>query len=162
MASDTDDATVTRTDVLPAVTVLKTADPLTVPETGGDVKFTYEVKNTGTVTAWITSLSDDKFGTLAGDDDCKVGTELAAGASCTFDATFAVPAGVAGSTHTDVFTGGVKQLGMMKALLRERLEARLGIPTEIRLVEPRSIDRSHTRAQRITDRRMSEGNASSL
>lgn len=61
-----------------------------------------------------------------------------------------------------IFTGGVRQLGMMQALLRERLEARLGIPTEIRLVEPRSIDRSRARAQRITDRRMSEGNASSL
>jgi len=41
--------------------------PTSVPETGGDVTFTYVVENTGPVTAWITSLADDKFGTLAGD-----------------------------------------------------------------------------------------------
>ena len=72
------------------------------------MKFTYVVENTGKVAVTITSLSDDKFGTLSGDADCMVGTTLAAGASCTFDATFKVPAGVAGSTHTDVFTGDVK------------------------------------------------------
>ena len=34
--------------------------------------------------ATITALSDDKFGTLAGDADCAVGTVLAGGASCSF------------------------------------------------------------------------------
>ena len=41
------------------------------------MKFTYVVENTGTVTVTITSLSDDKFGTLSGDADCMVGTTLA-------------------------------------------------------------------------------------
>ena len=36
-ASDTDDAVVTFTDVLPAVSIVKTADPTSVPETGGSV-----------------------------------------------------------------------------------------------------------------------------
>ena len=107
-----------RDDVRPAITVLKTGSPSSVPETGGNVEFTYRVNNTGTVPVTITSLSDDKFGTLAGDADCKaanpqaqppvVGTTLAAGAFCDFKATFAIPAGNAGTTHTNIFTANAK------------------------------------------------------
>ena len=89
---------------VPEITVTKTASPTSVPETGGNVTFTYVVQNTGTVPVTITELSDDKFGTLAGDGDCQVGTVIAVGGSCTFDAIFAVPAGVAGGTHTNIFT----------------------------------------------------------
>ena len=113
-ATDNDDETITRTDVKPAITVTKTGDPTTVLETGGSVVFTYVVANTGTVPVTLTSLVDDKFGALAGDADCTIGdaeadpvvpaTVLAAGASCSFQATFAIPAGAAGTTHEDVFT----------------------------------------------------------
>jgi uncharacterized repeat protein (TIGR01451 family) len=51
----------------------------------------------------ITSLVDDKFGTLSGDDDCKVGTVLAAGAECDFTAVFAVT-GQPATPHVNVFT----------------------------------------------------------
>ncbi len=103
-ASDTDDETITRTDVEPEITVTKTGDPLTVPETGGDVTFTYVVENTGDVAVTITSLADDQFGTLAGDADCMVGTELAAGTSCSFEATFFVKGDYETSTtHTNTF-----------------------------------------------------------
>ena len=102
--SDDDDETVTYTDVLPDITVTKTGDPLVVPETGGNVTFTYVVKNNSLEAATITALSDDQFGLLAGDDDCKVGTVLSGLASCTFQATFAIPAGATGTTHVDVFT----------------------------------------------------------
>ena len=90
-----DDATVTFTDVLPDITVTKTANPApaSVPETGGNVTFDFVVTNNSTEAATITALSDDKFGTLAGDADCQVGTVLAGGASCSFSATFAIPAG---------------------------------------------------------------------
>ena len=79
-ATDTDDATVDFTNVLPTIEVTKTANPTVVPETGADVPFTFVVKNTRTEEpVTITSLSDSVYGTLAGDDDCKVGTVLAAG-----------------------------------------------------------------------------------
>jgi hypothetical protein len=103
-ATDTDDETVTFDDVKPDISVTKTANPTSVPETGGNVTFTYTVTNNSAEAATITVLADDKFGTLAGDADCKVGTTLAAGATCTFAATFAVPAGDSPGSHTDVFS----------------------------------------------------------
>ncbi|MBP6786366.1 MAG: DUF11 domain-containing protein [Candidatus Promineofilum sp.] len=106
--TDDDPATVTYTDVLPSIIVDKVANPLTVPETGGNVTFTFTVTNNGTVPVTISSLADNKFGTLVGDADCKVGTALAPAASCTFDATFAVPAGTAGGTHVNTFTAKAK------------------------------------------------------
>ncbi len=62
---------------VPAISVDKTANPTSVPETGGNVTFTYVVNNTGNVPLTITSLTDDKFGTLAGDADCQVGDGIA-------------------------------------------------------------------------------------
>jgi hypothetical protein len=100
----TDDETVTYTDVKPDISVQKTANPTSVPQTGGNVTFTFVVTNNSAEAASITSLTDDKFGTLAGDADCKVGTVLAAGASCNFTATFAVPAGPYPGSHVNVFT----------------------------------------------------------
>ena len=105
---DDDPATVTYNDVAPSIVVEKTANPITVPETGGSVTFTYVVANNGPVTVTITELKDDKFGTLIGDADCKVGTILAPAASCTFQATFLVPPGVTGSKHTNTFTAKAK------------------------------------------------------
>ena len=44
---------------LPTIEVTKTADPTAVPETGGDVTFTFVVKNTSTEEpVTITSLDD--------------------------------------------------------------------------------------------------------
>jgi LPXTG-site transpeptidase (sortase) family protein len=105
-ASNSDTAGVTFTDVLPAVTVIKTADPVSVPETGGSVTFTFEVRNSGTVPVTVSTISDDKFGVLAGDADCKVGTVLAAGASCTFDYSTTL-SGASGTTHTNEFSAVV-------------------------------------------------------
>ena len=78
-ATDTDDATVDFSDVAPAIEVTKTADPTSVPETGGNVTFAFTVENTSTEEAvTITGLGDSDFGILTGDDDCKLGTVLAA------------------------------------------------------------------------------------
>lgn len=103
-ASDTDDETVTFDDVLPDISVTKDADPTTVPETGGNITFTYVVYNNSNESAEITVLSDNQFGTLTGDADCQVGTVLASNSSCSFSQTFAVPAGDASGTHVNIFT----------------------------------------------------------
>jgi uncharacterized repeat protein (TIGR01451 family) len=93
-----------------SLTVDKTADKAIVDIKGEQVTFTYTVTNTSNVTAAIDSLADDRFGTLAGDPDCQVGTLLAPGASCTFEATFLVkPDKVADPPqdtppHVNVFT----------------------------------------------------------
>jgi len=88
--------------------VTKTGDPASVPETGGDVEFTFVVTNNADEDATITDLSDNKFGTLTGDADCQLGTVLAAnGGSCQFKETFSIPAGDAGDTHVDTFSATV-------------------------------------------------------
>ena len=51
-----DDARVTFDDVKPDITVLKTALPASVPETGGNVTFTFKVTNNGPEAATITAV----------------------------------------------------------------------------------------------------------
>jgi LPXTG-site transpeptidase (sortase) family protein len=87
----------------PSIVVTKTVNPTSVPETGGDVTFTFVVHNSGNVSLTITSLTDDKFGTLTGDADCKVGTVLAVNASCTFDFV-TILSGKPSVKHTNTFT----------------------------------------------------------
>jgi hypothetical protein len=83
--SDSDQATVEITDIVPTISVTKTASPDEVPETGGEVTYTYTVRNTTVGEAvTIATLTDDRFPAVVGDGDCEVGTVLAAGASCTF------------------------------------------------------------------------------
>ena len=104
----TDDATVDFTNVNPYIEVTKTAGPTAVPETGGNVLFTFVVKNTSSEEpVTITSLADSVYGTLTGDDDCKVGTVLAAGASCEFTLTKWVEGDYSGPDHVNVFTAHV-------------------------------------------------------
>jgi hypothetical protein len=76
--TETDDATVTFTDVLPDITVTKTANPTTVAETGGNVSFSVTVANNSAEPVSLTSLSDDKFGDLNGKGDCAVPQSLSA------------------------------------------------------------------------------------
>lgn len=90
-------------DVLPDVSVTKTAAPTAVAESGGDVTFTFVVANVGTETFKIESLSDSVFGTLTGDDDCKVGTSLAAGTTCELSIVRRLT-GSASAGHTNVVT----------------------------------------------------------
>ena len=68
--SGSDDATVTFTDVLPSVTVTKTASPSVLPESGGNVTFTFVVKNESLETFYLSSITDDKFGDLNGKGSC--------------------------------------------------------------------------------------------
>ena len=85
-----------------------------MPETGGNVTYTYTVTNTGTILVEITSLDDDKFGPLVGDpatcytiSDSSPGTFLAPGASCSFTLTKTI-SGDAPDEHTNKFTAEAK------------------------------------------------------
>ena len=61
-ATDDDDATVTFTDTVPAISVLKTANPTSVPESGGEVIYTLLVENQTAEPVNLNSLVDDPFG----------------------------------------------------------------------------------------------------
>ncbi len=104
-AKDDDTKTVTVTDVMPTITVTKTADPTSVPETGGNVTFTFVVTNKSVEAVTITSLSDTVFGPLAGDNDCKVDTVLPVNGSCTFSEVHFIKGDFeSGTNHKNVFT----------------------------------------------------------
>ncbi len=98
--------TITNNDsnILPVITVDKTANVSSVNEPGGPVTYTFTVTNVSSVDAvTITSLSDDTFGTLSGDADCQVGTIIPVGGFCTFDYTATI-LGNGNTSHTNVFT----------------------------------------------------------
>lgn len=105
--SDSDDEIVTFTDVLPSITVNKVASTNEIPETGGDVTYTFTVTNNTVEAVVINSLSDDVLGKHIGDSDCYEGMTLAGNNSCTFDKVYTIPAGVAPATHTNIFTATV-------------------------------------------------------
>ncbi|MBN1642890.1 MAG: pilus assembly protein [Anaerolineae bacterium] len=75
-------ATVLFTDVDFLITLSKTPDPTSVPETGGNVEFTFAVFNTSTTEpVTLTVLSDSTLGNLAGKGSCVVPVQIAAGGS---------------------------------------------------------------------------------
>lgn len=57
-AGDDDDATVAFTDVLPQISVTKTADPTEVPEKGADVTYTVTITNDGTEAVTLGAITD--------------------------------------------------------------------------------------------------------
>jgi uncharacterized repeat protein (TIGR01451 family)/LPXTG-motif cell wall-anchored protein len=79
-ASDSDDASVLFDDVKPVIVVTKTANPTTVPESGGLVTFTVTIENATLEPVVTTSLVDDVYGNLVGrsGSTCVVGGQLAA------------------------------------------------------------------------------------
>jgi len=101
---DTDDETVTVTDVPSAIEIIKSADPTSVPETGDDVTYTFTVNNLSEVDAvTLDSLTDTVFGDLNGQGDCAVPQTIPAGGSYTCSLTVFV-SGNAGDVHTNVVT----------------------------------------------------------
>jgi uncharacterized repeat protein (TIGR01451 family) len=62
--TETDDETVTFDDVKPLIAITKEPSPLEVPETGGEVTFTFVITNTGVEEETVTYLYDDKLGNL--------------------------------------------------------------------------------------------------
>jgi hypothetical protein len=68
-------ATVAITDVPPAITVYKTAEPGSLPEPGGSLVYKVEVSNEGRETIALNSLVDDIYGDLNGLGTCSVPPE---------------------------------------------------------------------------------------
>ena len=102
--SGEDDAVVDIIDLLPAISVIKTADPTEVMEPGGDVTFTVTVNNDSVADPLnLTSLIDDIHGNLDGQGNCSVPQSIALNGSytCSFTATVN---GNAGDSETDTVT----------------------------------------------------------
>ena len=77
--SDSDDATVTITNVPSTITVTKTANP-TVVQDSGPVTFTVVVRNNSAVdTVYIQTLTDSIYGNLNGKGTCTLEDGIAAG-----------------------------------------------------------------------------------
>ena len=111
-ATASDDATVTITDVVPAIAVTKTPSVTRLEEPGGDVTFTITIQNLVPESLGIVALSDDLLGDL---DDPRnrdltnntcansVGDLIAAGA--TYECQFtAFVTGQAGDRHVNTVT----------------------------------------------------------
>jgi uncharacterized repeat protein (TIGR01451 family) len=114
-ATASDDATVTITDIVPAIAVTKTPSVTRLEEPGGDVTFTITIKNLVPESLGIVALSDDLLGDLddARNPDLKdntcanaVGDLIAAGATyeCQFTAFIT---GQAGDRHVNTVTVSV-------------------------------------------------------
>ena len=89
-------------DVLPAITINKGANPTTIPEPGGNVDYTVVVNNTSTAeSVTLTTLGDDIFGNLSGQGNCSVPQTIASSGdyTCTFTRSIS---GNAAATHTNV------------------------------------------------------------
>ena len=112
LVTDDDSADVEITDIVPSIQVTKTANPEALPEPGGLVEFTVEVKNTSVSTdpVTITSLVDDPDGAgpaepidLDGKGSCDAPQTIQPGGTytCKF---IRMIAGNAGDVKTDVVT----------------------------------------------------------
>jgi len=103
--ADSDDAMVTLVDVEPELNVIKTADPITITEPGGNVLFTVVVENESVTSDPVTleSLVDDIHGDLNGQGSCAVPQDLMGGDSyaCSF---IVFVSGNAGDTEVDIVT----------------------------------------------------------
>ncbi len=102
--SDSDSATVLITDVPSSITLVKTANPILIPEPGGNVTFSVVVNNTSVVdTVTINSLIDNVHGDLNGKGDCSVPQVILPGQnySCSFNVYVT---GDANTSETDVVT----------------------------------------------------------
>ncbi len=103
--TDTDDAEVTLTDVIPTILVDKTALPETLPEPGGNATYAVAVTNTSLETITLTGLVDNPYGPLAGKGDCLATTPVTIQPAATYTCTFTAPVnGNANSTHMDTVT----------------------------------------------------------
>jgi uncharacterized repeat protein (TIGR01451 family) len=110
--SASDDATVTVTNVLPAIAVTKTASVSELAEPGGDVTYSVTIRNLVGEALTMVAITDDKVGDLddagnakAKDNSCvgSVGDTIAAGATleCQFTARVT---GQAGDRHVNTIT----------------------------------------------------------
>lgn len=90
-------------DVLPVISLTKSASPVTLPEPGGSVTFSVQVQNQSSEPVTLTSLVDNLHGDLNGQGTCGVPQLLAIGGvySCAFSVTVS---GNAGEVEIDTIT----------------------------------------------------------
>ena len=93
-------AAVTLTDALPAISVMKIADPAAVYEPGSTVNYGVQVENLGFEPVVLTGLLDSQFGGLEGQGSCALGGSIPAGVTygCSFDG---LVTGNAGDFHSN-------------------------------------------------------------
>lgn len=93
-------------DVLPTISVDKSASLTALPEPGGTVTFTVTVSNLAAEPVVLTSLIDDQAGSLAGIGTCALGGWIPAGGqySCAFDL---LVSGNSGDEHLNTVTAAV-------------------------------------------------------
>ncbi len=104
LAQASADATVAITDLPSEIAVLKSGEPLSVPEPGGNVTFTVRVENLSAVdVVTLESLVDDVYGPLDGQGTCSLPQTLLPGDAytCTFTETIV---GAPGDAVTDTIT----------------------------------------------------------
>ena len=90
------------------VTVRKKASPLVVPESGGDVLFTFEVTNQSATNVRLTALNDTVFGNLHNQGTCVAGGFNVIGVGETYSCTVTKRlAGNAGTPHQNTVTATV-------------------------------------------------------
>jgi uncharacterized repeat protein (TIGR01451 family) len=100
-----DNETVPFEEVLPDISVVKTANVTSVPETGGNVTFSFVVANNSVEAATLTSLMDSAFGDLNGQGDCVVPQPLAgSGGTYSCAITEFLSGDASGPAHTNVVT----------------------------------------------------------
>jgi len=94
-----------RSPIPPSITITKTANPTSVPETGGNVTYTVVINNTSEPgdPVTITSLNDNVFGNISGQGTCSVPQTIAVAGSytCTFTKNIS---GNAGGSHVNTVT----------------------------------------------------------
>ena len=112
--SDDDDAVVTVTDVEPAISLTKTATPLSLPEPGGDFTFDVVVSNGSVEPVELLSLDDDVYGDVT----------LVAGAISATDC--AVPQTIAGGWQLRLLVHGRLQRQRRRHADRRRVGGRAG------------------------------------
>ena len=61
--------------------------------------------------------------------------------------------GMTSSLIRDLFTDDVKGLETLERKIKNSIESTLGITVKVRLVEPKSIERSMGKAKRVIDKR---------
>ena len=133
-----DDATVAINDVLPDITVLKTALPIEVLEPGGLVTFSVLITNNSVSSDPVTidSLTDNVHGDLNGQGDCTVPQTLAGDGgtySCSFTADVT---GNYGYTETDVVTAsGADDEGNLVSDSDSAVVMVLNVPSSIELIK---------------------------
>lgn len=142
-ATAADDATVTITDVLPTVALVKSATPGALPEPGGTFTFDLLVTNTSVEPVTLTSLVDDVYGDLNGQGSCAVPQALPVGGTyaCAFGGAFTGNAGASqtdtivasvadneGNTATDADDATVRLTDVLPTILVDKAASVAGVP----------------------------------